>query len=202
MRGNEALYRSVTEDHPGTYNVAADGVVYLSQAIRILGRLPAPILLPLALPLGSALRRFGLVDFSTDQLRLLVYGRVADNRIFRWAVVVAVTKTAPRPSDAVARDGRSVVHGPVAGSVRTSGRQPRAAERRPSFQGHYTMKRGDTLPGVAERYTVPLDELKRVISGDGPCNAERIACRKAAHEDGAWVREAAMAYAARSEGAA
>ena len=43
--------------------------------------------------------------------------------------------------------------------------------------------------------TPDWDELMRVISGDGPCNAERIACRKAAHEDGAWVREAAMAYA-------
>jgi ring-1,2-phenylacetyl-CoA epoxidase subunit PaaA len=40
-------------------------------------------------------------------------------------------------------------------------------------------------------------ELKRVISGDGPCNAERIERRRAAHEDGAWVREAAVAYAAR-----
>ncbi|MBC6462244.1 1,2-phenylacetyl-CoA epoxidase subunit PaaA [Actinomadura sp. HBU206391] len=40
-------------------------------------------------------------------------------------------------------------------------------------------------------------ELKRVISGDGPCNAERIAVRRAAHEDGAWVREAAAAYAAK-----
>jgi ring-1,2-phenylacetyl-CoA epoxidase subunit PaaA len=40
-------------------------------------------------------------------------------------------------------------------------------------------------------------ELKRIISGDGPCNAERVATRKAAHEDGAWVREAAEAYAAR-----
>ena len=39
-------------------------------------------------------------------------------------------------------------------------------------------------------------ELKRIISGDGPCNAERVATRKAAHEDGAWVREAAEAYAA------
>src|SRR5689334_5401420 len=39
------------------------------------------------------------------------------------------------------------------------------------------------------------DELTRVISGDGPCNAERVATRKAAHEDGAWVREAAEAYA-------
>ncbi|GAA2113160.1 1,2-phenylacetyl-CoA epoxidase subunit PaaA [Actinomadura alba] len=48
-------------------------------------------------------------------------------------------------------------------------------------------------------------ELKRVISGDGPCNAERIAVRRAAHEDGAWVREAAAAYAAKRaarEGAA
>jgi len=41
------------------------------------------------------------------------------------------------------------------------------------------------------------DELARVISGDGPCNAERIAHRRAAHDDGAWVREAATAFAAR-----
>jgi ring-1,2-phenylacetyl-CoA epoxidase subunit PaaA len=40
-------------------------------------------------------------------------------------------------------------------------------------------------------------ELRRVISGDGPCNAQRVAARRAAHENGAWVREAAAAYAAR-----
>jgi ring-1,2-phenylacetyl-CoA epoxidase subunit PaaA len=40
-------------------------------------------------------------------------------------------------------------------------------------------------------------ELRRVIAGDGPCNAERIARRRQAHEDGAWVREAAAAYAAK-----
>jgi ring-1,2-phenylacetyl-CoA epoxidase subunit PaaA len=44
-------------------------------------------------------------------------------------------------------------------------------------------------------------ELQRVISGDGPCNAERIANRRAAHENGAWVREAATAYAARQDAA-
>jgi ring-1,2-phenylacetyl-CoA epoxidase subunit PaaA len=43
------------------------------------------------------------------------------------------------------------------------------------------------------------DELTRIISGDGPCNAERVATRRAAHEDGAWVREAAQAYAARGD---
>ncbi|PRY00484.1 1,2-phenylacetyl-CoA epoxidase subunit PaaA [Allonocardiopsis opalescens] len=40
-------------------------------------------------------------------------------------------------------------------------------------------------------------EFRRVLSGDGPCNAERIRRRRAAHEDGAWVREAAAAYAAK-----
>jgi ring-1,2-phenylacetyl-CoA epoxidase subunit PaaA len=40
-------------------------------------------------------------------------------------------------------------------------------------------------------------ELKRVISGDGPCNEQRIARRREAHEDGAWVREAAAAHAAK-----
>ncbi|HYO19765.1 MAG TPA: 1,2-phenylacetyl-CoA epoxidase subunit PaaA [Dermatophilaceae bacterium] len=43
----------------------------------------------------------------------------------------------------------------------------------------------------------PIDwrELWRVIKGDGPCNAERIEHRLGAHHEGAWVREAANAYA-------
>ncbi len=45
------------------------------------------------------------------------------------------------------------------------------------------------------------DEFKRVVSGDGPCNEQRIAHRRAAHERGAWVREAAMAHAARQAAA-
>ncbi|WP_067500758.1 1,2-phenylacetyl-CoA epoxidase subunit PaaA [Actinoplanes sp. TFC3] len=45
--------------------------------------------------------------------------------------------------------------------------------------------------------TPDWDELKRVISGDGPCNAERIARRRQADDDGAWVREAAQAFAAK-----
>ncbi|WP_017570560.1 1,2-phenylacetyl-CoA epoxidase subunit PaaA [Nocardiopsis halotolerans] len=38
-------------------------------------------------------------------------------------------------------------------------------------------------------------EFKQVISGAGPKNAERVQRRRAAHEKGAWVREAATAYA-------
>ena len=46
---------------------------------------------------------------------------------------------------------------------------------------------------------IDWDEFRRVIHGDGPCNAERMAARRAAHEDGRWVREAMAAYAARRE---
>jgi ring-1,2-phenylacetyl-CoA epoxidase subunit PaaA len=38
-------------------------------------------------------------------------------------------------------------------------------------------------------------EFKAVISGAGPTNAQRLAHRRRAHENGAWVREAARAYA-------
>jgi ring-1,2-phenylacetyl-CoA epoxidase subunit PaaA len=44
------------------------------------------------------------------------------------------------------------------------------------------------------------DEFKRVVGGDGPCNSARIAHRRAAQENGAWVREAAMAHAAKTAG--
>jgi len=44
---------------------------------------------------------------------------------------------------------------------------------------------------------IDWDEFWRVVKGDGPCNRERIAARKKAHDDGAWVRAAASAYAAK-----
>ncbi|WBQ02502.1 1,2-phenylacetyl-CoA epoxidase subunit PaaA [Kribbella sp. CA-293567] len=49
--------------------------------------------------------------------------------------------------------------------------------------GHYSF----TEPDFAELY--------EVVKGNGPCNQQRLAHRVKAHEDGAWVREAAAAYA-------
>lgn len=50
------------------------------------------------------------------------------------------------------------------------------------------------------------DEFKEVLAGRGPCNSQRLERRREAHEEGAWVREAAAVYAARKhaeqEGAA
>ncbi|MBD8869104.1 1,2-phenylacetyl-CoA epoxidase subunit A [Nocardioides sp. MJB4] len=42
---------------------------------------------------------------------------------------------------------------------------------------------------------VDFTELFEVIRGNGPCNEQRMAHRVGAHEDGAWAREAAAAYA-------
>ncbi|GAA1346813.1 1,2-phenylacetyl-CoA epoxidase subunit PaaA [Falsarthrobacter nasiphocae] len=66
---------------------------------------------------------------------------------------------------------------------------------------------GLTLPDENIRYNEaeghwehgPLDwdEFAEVLAGRGPCNAQRMERRREAHENGAWVREAAAAYAAK-----
>jgi ring-1,2-phenylacetyl-CoA epoxidase subunit PaaA len=42
---------------------------------------------------------------------------------------------------------------------------------------------------------IDWDEFYNVLAGNGPCNKERLEVRNKAHDDGAWVREAAVAYA-------
>ncbi|MGH3655878.1 MAG: NAD-dependent epimerase/dehydratase family protein [Micromonosporaceae bacterium] len=74
----DVLHRSVIEDHPGVYNVAGEGVLLLSQAIRRAGRVPVPVPeIGLSGLVGFA-RRSGLLGFSRDQLDFLLYGRVLD----------------------------------------------------------------------------------------------------------------------------
>jgi ring-1,2-phenylacetyl-CoA epoxidase subunit PaaA len=42
---------------------------------------------------------------------------------------------------------------------------------------------------------IDWEEFWAVVKGNGPCNKERLAARNKAHDEGAWVREAALAYA-------
>ncbi|BAW23339.1 MULTISPECIES: 1,2-phenylacetyl-CoA epoxidase subunit PaaA [Pseudomonas] len=46
---------------------------------------------------------------------------------------------------------------------------------------------------------IQWDEFYEVIKGNGPCNQERVATRRQAIEGGAWVREAAVAYARKQQ---
>jgi ring-1,2-phenylacetyl-CoA epoxidase subunit PaaA len=69
-----------------------------------------------------------------------------------------------------------------------------------------------TLPDPALRFDettenwefgpIDWDEFWRVVKGDGPCNRERLAARRKAHDDGEWVRAAAEAHAGKRSASA
>jgi ring-1,2-phenylacetyl-CoA epoxidase subunit PaaA len=71
-------------------------------------------------------------------------------------------------------------------------------------QGHYL---GLTFPDPKLRFNeetkhwdfgeIDWDEFKQVLAGNGPCNRDRMEARRKAHDEGAWVREAALAHAAK-----
>src|SRR4051794_26201329 len=76
--GLEVLRRAVVENRRGTFNVAGDGVLLLSQAIRRAGRVAVPVPSPAVSMVGSLFRRAGLVDFSPEQMQFLEFGRGVD----------------------------------------------------------------------------------------------------------------------------
>jgi ring-1,2-phenylacetyl-CoA epoxidase subunit PaaA len=53
----------------------------------------------------------------------------------------------------------------------------------------------DEATGHYTSGSIDWSEFRRVLSGDGPCNRQRLKTRKEAHESGAWVRQAALAHA-------
>lgn len=57
--------------------------------------------------------------------------------------------------------------------------------------------RFDAATGHFESGPIDWSEFQAVLKGHGPCNRERLEARRAAHAAGAWVREAAAAYAAK-----
>jgi len=71
-------------------------------------------------------------------------------------------------------------------------------------QGHYL---GLTFPDPALRFDeetqhwrfgeIDWEEFRQVLAGNGPCNRERLEARRKAHDEGAWVRAAALAHAAK-----
>lgn len=46
---------------------------------------------------------------------------------------------------------------------------------------------------------IDWDEFRRVLAGDDPCDRERLAARRKANDDGAWMREAAQVWATKQK---
>ncbi|MGI9198069.1 MAG: NAD-dependent epimerase/dehydratase family protein [Candidatus Nanopelagicales bacterium] len=74
----EALRISALGPGSGVFNVAGDGILTATQAIRRAGRLWVEVPRPLLGIVGRSLSPTGLVDFSTEQVRFLTYGRALD----------------------------------------------------------------------------------------------------------------------------
>ncbi|HMG29703.1 MAG TPA: NAD-dependent epimerase/dehydratase family protein [Jiangellaceae bacterium] len=81
--GLAALRRATVADHPGTFNVAGDGFLMLSQAARRAGRPVLPVPGLASSMVGGLVRRAGLADFSPEQIRFLTYGRGVDTTRMR-----------------------------------------------------------------------------------------------------------------------
>ncbi|MEI5676011.1 MULTISPECIES: NAD-dependent epimerase/dehydratase family protein [unclassified Nocardioides] len=79
----EVLRQAVTREVAGTFNVAGDGILMLSQAVRRLQRPTVPMPGILVGNLGSVLRSARLADFSPEQLAFLTYGRGVDTTRMR-----------------------------------------------------------------------------------------------------------------------
>ena len=79
----DALVHATMGAHPGTFNIAGDGVLTLSQAIRRAGHVPLPVL-PQTFKLASRLLSSqGLRDIGASQMRFLRYGRAVDTTRMR-----------------------------------------------------------------------------------------------------------------------
>ncbi|MBK5111449.1 MAG: NAD-dependent epimerase/dehydratase family protein [Thermoleophilia bacterium] len=78
-----ALEHVTIRDVPGVYNVAADGVLTLSETISLLGKRPLPIIPPWGTGLAAAaMRRVGF-SLPTEMVNQLRFGRGMDNRLFK-----------------------------------------------------------------------------------------------------------------------
>jgi UDP-glucose 4-epimerase len=79
----ESLRLAVAEDVHGSFNVAGDGMLALSQAIRRLGRPSLPVPTFAVSRVGSLVRSTRLADFTGEQVDFLTYGRGVDTTRMR-----------------------------------------------------------------------------------------------------------------------
>ena len=77
------LRHAVAHDVPGTFNIAGDGIIMLSQAARRLGRAVLPLPSFGVSRVGSLLHSAKVADFSPEQLAFLTYGRGVDTTAMR-----------------------------------------------------------------------------------------------------------------------
>jgi UDP-glucose 4-epimerase len=79
----DSLRLAVAEDVHGSFNVAGDGMMSLSQTVRRIGRPTVSIPTFAVSRVGSLVRSMRLADFSPEQIDFLTYGRGVDTTRMR-----------------------------------------------------------------------------------------------------------------------
>jgi UDP-glucose 4-epimerase len=79
----DAVELATVSGTSGTFNVAGDGIMTLSQAIRRVGNPEAPLPAVAMGPIGSLFRRAKYADLSPEQVAFLTYGRGVDTTRMR-----------------------------------------------------------------------------------------------------------------------
>ena len=98
-----ALHSATVSDVGGTYNVAGDGVLMLSQAIRRLGRPTVALPRPALGMLGSVLPVARAAELTAEQTAFLSYGRGMDTSAVRAALGFTPTHTTAEAFESFAR---------------------------------------------------------------------------------------------------
>ena len=105
----EATRLAVVSTVRGTVNVAGDGVLLLSQAIRRAGRTPLAVPGMMVGMVGRGLNPRGMADFSPEAVRYLTYGRALDTTAMRSVLGFEPAYTSEEAFDAFAHPARREV---------------------------------------------------------------------------------------------
>ena len=145
-----ALEHAAFHDMPGTFNVAGDGVLALSEAASLVGKLPLPVLPPWGTnAIAGPLRRLGF-RIPDEMLNVLRFGRGLDNRLlkatgFRYGYT---------SREAMLKLGEHMRIQPVMKGVERGYRYEREVEEFLRWSRH--VRRGEAEPGGVDSDREPL----------------------------------------------
>jgi len=115
------LGHSVHAEVPGTFNVAGDGIMLLSQAVRRLRKPTVALPRPAVGGLASVLKSARMADFSPEQLGFLTFGRGIDTTRMRTVLGFEPERTT---AEAFADFATSIGHPPRAAERAVDGVAP------------------------------------------------------------------------------
>jgi UDP-glucose 4-epimerase len=173
-----ALEHAVKHSLPGIYNVAADGVLALSEVAGLLGRPYLPLLPPWGTGLAAAaLRRLG-VQIPPEMLAQLRFGRGVDNRRYKQAGF----RYQYTSRETVLKLAEHLRLDPVVRGAREPYRYEREVEEFLRWSPH--VRRAGARGGALSRHQ--LAELQRLLAGYG----DAPGIRDEGRSDGVRVAEA------------